>query len=358
MRNKSIDFLRGIAVVLTLFRHLNFTNNSEILNILKQIGWIGVDLFFVLSGFLVSGLIFDEYNNTKKFEGKKFLIRRGFKIYPAFWVMIFSTLLFNIFYKIPFTLKQIFAEFFFFQNYTQGLTDHTWSIAIEEHFYFLLVIIFVLILKIAKNKMDAMCKTIIIIIIYGLFAKIIFFFINDHFDRFTHTFPTHFRIDALMYGVLIAYLYRYKRKYIDYVVEYKYMSLLLIAVGLSLPFIWNIDDYPQSMYIFSIGLTMLSISFSLIIILILQIPFNIRFTNNFIFKSIVKIGFYSYSIYLWHFLIRDFLVLNFKWNSLLIQISIYLFLSVFVGIFLGKIIEIPFLKIRDKYFPKHYKLKK
>ena len=78
MRITSIDFLRGVAVLLVVFRHIMLEP------ILSNIGWVGVDLFFVLSGFLVSNLLFQEYKQTKTVKPIRFLIRRGFKIYPLF----------------------------------------------------------------------------------------------------------------------------------------------------------------------------------------------------------------------------------------------------------------------------------
>ena len=69
-----VDVLRGIAVILVIL-HYHAAGG-----IIGEYGWLGVDLFFVLSGFLVSGLIFDEYRRTNGFAGVRFLIRRGFKI--------------------------------------------------------------------------------------------------------------------------------------------------------------------------------------------------------------------------------------------------------------------------------------
>lgn len=83
MRITSIDFLRGVAVLLVVFRHIYFEP------VLVTVGWIGVDLFFVLSGFLVSNLLFQEYKQTQTVKPIRFLIRRGFKIYPLFYLMIF-----------------------------------------------------------------------------------------------------------------------------------------------------------------------------------------------------------------------------------------------------------------------------
>ncbi len=132
-RIREIDFLRGIAILLVLCRHISY------IPILKFGGWIGVDLFFVLSGYLVSKLLFHEYIKFGKINTKRFLIRRGFKIYPLFYSLTIITLLTNYFLgDIPHIkrpeLNTTLNEIFFIQNYSFGLWAHTWSLAVEEHF--------------------------------------------------------------------------------------------------------------------------------------------------------------------------------------------------------------------------------
>ena len=92
-RNRTIDFLRGIAILSVLVHHIflirTLSNQNFFLQkilLFSKGGWIGVDLFFVISGFLISGLIFKEYKEHKTFSAGRFLIRRGFKIYPLYYV--------------------------------------------------------------------------------------------------------------------------------------------------------------------------------------------------------------------------------------------------------------------------------
>ena len=191
MRNKTIDFLRGIAILLTLFRHFGY---SGTFGLAKKIGWIGVELFFVLSGFLVSGLIFDEYEKSKKFDGKLFLIRRGFKIYPGFWIFILCSILYQHFFFGNIYWDVALRQLLFIQNYFPK-SDHTWSLAIEEHFYFLIVILFLLIIRYSKNPPKVILTGSIIIIIYGIVVKAAMFFWHPQYSEHTHLFPTHLRID-------------------------------------------------------------------------------------------------------------------------------------------------------------------
>lgn len=356
MRNKTIDFLRGIAILLTLFRHFGY---SGTFGLAKKIGWIGVELFFVLSGFLVSGLIFDEYEKSKKFDGKLFLIRRGFKIYPGFWILILCSILYqylffgNVYWD--FALRQLF----FIQNYFPK-SDHSWSLAIEEHFYFLIVILFLLIIKYSKNPSKIILTGSIMIIIYGIAAKAAMFFLYPEFSTHTHLFPTHLRIDSLIIGLLIAHISRKKPEIIVNIMRHKKIMYVFVAMGLSPPFIWDIDQYPSQLYLSSFGLSAISISFGLLLILLLN---NKNFERqvskilgNSIFNTIAKIGFYSYSIYLWHLMVKT-IMYNFLWlqgNTLngYIVFVIYMIVTIGFGIIVGRLIEIPFLKLRERYFPK------
>ncbi len=131
-RLRELDFLRGIAILLVLMRH------QLLFGFTKTMGWIGVDLFFVLSGFLVSGLLFKEYQKFGNIKPKLFLIRRGFKIYPLYFLTY-------LLYLTPIIIKKklewngFLSDLFFVQNYVNGwgyAYSASWSLAVEEHFYF------------------------------------------------------------------------------------------------------------------------------------------------------------------------------------------------------------------------------
>ena len=89
--------------------------------------WIGVDLFFVLSGFLISGLLFSDIKETGTVHLGRFYIRRGFKIYPAFYAFLVITALLSP--AIRHT-NHYWPEFLFLQNYFPRVWGHTWSLAI------------------------------------------------------------------------------------------------------------------------------------------------------------------------------------------------------------------------------------
>lgn len=140
-RQPRLDILRFIAIILVMLRHYN------IYPLLKKMGWIGVDLFFVLSGFLVSGLLFQEFKKAGKINGMLFFIRRGFKIYPTFWFVLILYIFYFNYKGISYSFNQIMAELFFVQNFIPGIIGITWTLAIEEHFYFLLIILVIISIK-------------------------------------------------------------------------------------------------------------------------------------------------------------------------------------------------------------------
>src|ERR1051325_4988494 len=133
-RSREVDCLRCAAVFLVLFRHLpalpdNLTGALRVpAHLLYEAGWAGVDLFFVLSGFLISGLLFREHQQFRRIDFKQFIVRRGLKIYPAFYCLIAATVGIAVLNKWNLPWKRIFAEVFFVQNYFIGL----WSRS-EEH---------------------------------------------------------------------------------------------------------------------------------------------------------------------------------------------------------------------------------
>jgi len=148
MRSRQLDFLRCLAVTLVIGRHY------DILALWHRVGWTGVDLFFVLSGFLISGLLFGEYRSHGRIRVGRFLIRRGFKIYPAFYVFIAWSLGCYALLGKSIPWGKFVAETVFVQNYLPGVWTHTWSLAVEEHFYFALPLVLLALVRIGRNAAD------------------------------------------------------------------------------------------------------------------------------------------------------------------------------------------------------------
>lgn len=361
MRLKHLDFLRGIAVLLVLFRHYSLAD------ILYQIGWIGVDLFFVLSGFLVSGLLFNEYKKFQNIKPILFLIRRGLKIYPLFYsVLIFTVFVALIFNYLGWTSFDVFrgallSEFIFMQNYLGHVWDHTWSLAVEEHFYFLLV---VLIFFLTRKKIIENRKNFTLFFLFIAISCLSMRFLTNlylAFDNNTHVYPTHLRIDSLMFGVFLSYNYNFfKVEFISFFEKNRKLLLIISACFVSTPFFFPLNTF----FMCTIGFTLLYLGFGIIMSEMLISKNTISKLNRVLGKRIVdiisKIGFYSYSIYLWHMIVLIYLfiivqnVITFKIPNYILFLA-YFFLSIFIAIGTSKLIEQRFLVYRDKKYPSRTK---
>lgn len=141
MRNiRQLDSLRGIAVILVIISH--WVSQASIINRLP-IGGMGVDIFFVLSGFLITKILFEARNSGAPAVGiiKNFYVRRALRIFPAYYLTIFLLYAFHQYTESD--IRQNFAYFltytsnFYFFNIDRwdGMVSHLWSLAVEEQFY-------------------------------------------------------------------------------------------------------------------------------------------------------------------------------------------------------------------------------
>ena len=161
-----IDGLRAVAVISVIFYHAQI--NIQGFDLFKT-GFIGVDIFFVISGYLITLIILKELIITNSFSFKNFYIRRIKRILPALLLVILVSLPLSWIYLLPNDfidfLKSVlyslgFSSNFFFhysgQEYgaDSGLLKpllHTWSLSVEEQFYILFPFLFFLFLSIIKN---------------------------------------------------------------------------------------------------------------------------------------------------------------------------------------------------------------
>jgi len=363
-RLRELDFLRGIAIILVLFRHLDLTKFTT------SIGWTGVDLFFVLSGFLVSGLLFKEYQQSGKIDAKRFLIRRGFKIYPIYYLTYPAYLIFEHFIPYPRSRLGILSDLTFTQNYTIGwgyAYSASWSLAVEEHFYFLLALL--LWLGITYNKISfskpmrgskgkiafGACVIWIMAICLIVRTGSNYFFPGYMPMNFT---MTHLRIDSLLAGVLIAYLYYF---HLDLLISkwraYKNVLYIICVSGLAwVPFTGTLTSF----FAKTIGFTLLYISFGILLLhFLLNANINQKLDKLFsayLTNLVSKIGYCSYSIYIIHLLVIQLearLIKHFDlYNNYLVNFFLCSALSILAGVAMTSYIEKYFLSLRDKWYPR------
>lgn len=357
-RLPQLDLLRALAVLLVVGNHMtvcppetNFYVNKFTL-LWNRGGWVGVDLFFVLSGFLISGLLFGEYQKSNDLNIKRFLIRRGFKIYPAFWFLMAVTCVVAVFYKFGFYRLGLLGELLFIQNYAPHLWEHTWTLAVEEHFYIGLCILFFALLKFkksdAENPFAIVPKIFVVLAVCCLLLR----FVTEMYLPFQYgrnIEPTHLRLDSLFFGVFLSYLWHFENLSENEFIRRNRFLIGLSGVLLLLPaFILQLETH---VWIATIGLTLFYLGSGMLLIFALKTNFSrIPLAN-----LIAYIGTFSYSIYLWNAPVQDWLSKAMENSSgkdnWFFYAGVYLSATFLIGILTSKIIEYPILKIRNKYFP-------
>lgn len=380
MKNRllQLDILRAIAIIMVLGSHtigqkyahydipLYFPHGF--MAIWARCGWAGVDLFFVLSGFLVSGLLFSEFKKYGKVEVGRFLIRRGFKIYPAFYVFLGVTLTLNLYSRfveghsgLP-GIGSYICEALFVQNYGMHVWPHTWSLAVEEHFYLLLGLGVFLLTRNASKKNANPYAFIPRFFLIVAPLVLIMRMINVHFHPpvlynggwRVNGILTHLRVDSLLFGVLLSYYSNFHADATAIIVN-RYKWLILGVSSL-----FALTCIPLSMwstYMYTVGFTVLYLGFGGLLMLMVHWDAS-RFKLNWLLRPLGLIGYYSYSIYLWHYAVNSWL------PSLEKRISgtgeplpveyhtiVYIVGSLVVGMLMARIVEVPFLRLRDRLYP-------
>ena len=335
-RNESLDVLRCVAVLLVVGYHLPYYR------LWSRIGWIGVDLFFVLSGFLISGLLFQEYKDTGTLNIKRFLIRRGLKIYPAFYLLIAMTAVLSLLDHSAALRTQVAVSAVFAQNYYAGTTykllAHTWSLAVEEHFYLLLPLLLMLFIAVRGSREPFRA----IPALFAALALLCLSFRCFMLPTQTDAHMTHMRIDSLFAGVTLGYLYHFRRTIFDRLAGHYALPL---ALALCLP-VTLFDERAPGIQTF--GLSGLFVGFSFLLAwAIVRTPRSS--VGRAVCRVAARVGFYSYSIYLWHTILVD--AFDYYPTLSAAKFWTYIATTVLVGIAMGHLVEMPYLALRERLFP-------
>jgi peptidoglycan/LPS O-acetylase OafA/YrhL len=351
-RNVGLDLLRFVAIALVLGGHVVIPKEvrSPVFEAWNRGGWIGVDLFFVLSGFLVSGLLFKEHLRHGTIDVGRFLVRRGFKIYPAFWVMTLVTLAVYAVQNASLPARKLVGDVFFLQNYIGGLWNHTWSLAVEEHFYLAIAAWFFVLSrrKGADGKRFASVPYVIAgIAVVCLTLRIMTGLWLPKYSNPTHLFPTHLRADSLAFGVLLSYFVHYQSLG-ERLRRVPTLLFVVVGVILMLPaFRFPLAKTPwMSVY----GVLLLYLGSGALVIAALRL----HDTKLPLVRSMAAIGAVSYSIYLWHlmvnFWIAPTLLALLSIKSFHAYVALYFVLSLLLGFLGHRLIEAPALRFRDRWF--------
>jgi len=262
-RLPELDGLRGIAILLVLTWHYNFNKSSPVgsaLNSLMILNWSGVDLFFVLSGFLIGGILLD--NRLSENYWSTFYLRRMCRIFPLYFAVLAVFLALSALNpaciswlldtEIPSLSYASFTQNFemgYRSSFGANFMGPTWSLAVEEQFYLILP----LIVRYAVPK--ALPWILVFLIACAPLCRIIAFhwFSETHF--LTSYVYTPCRMDALLLGVLCAWAIRNKvaSRFLSENKSVLSSLLTVLAAGMGLMWwkSWHSFAHPMILFGFS-----------------------------------------------------------------------------------------------------------
>jgi peptidoglycan/LPS O-acetylase OafA/YrhL len=352
-RAPGLDILRAISVITILLHHFEpgrAFERSAIGPLFRFLysWWPSMDLFFVFSGFLVTGLLLKELKREESVDVKRFFIRRGFKIYPAFFVFVPVACAFHALMGDAPQPTKILAEIFFMQDYFRGVFDHTWSLGVEEKFYLLLCLIFGM--KNWVKSENGLKRLFIFFVCWASFTPALraVTYFSIPWSQGTHYNPFHLRGDGLAIGSALAILYHWYPASLP-----KLAPKWFVAIG-SLCFVPSLFYFYKVQWAYIYGFTLQSVGAALLVLGVIEFRLPSRGLRRWTSQLFCFIGYYSYSIYVWHFFywgrVHSKLSAAFGLGPVANHLSMFVG-AITLGCIFGMLIEGPMLRLRDKWFP-------
>lgn len=325
--------------------HSDIARAREALAILPPVGKSrlgGCGSFFVLSGFLISGLLFQDFKAYGKINVRRFMLRRGLKIWPPFavflgvWAMIFAV------GSAAFPLHGFIESLLFVRNYFPsddppvGIA-HTWSLCVEEHFYLILPVLLVCMVAIRRKSKDPFRVLPMVFAVVAISCLLLRW---AYHGPKLYVWKTHERIDSLFAGVTLGYLYHFKEEWFKKVATLPGLALGLLLCAPAL----ILEEGDRLMM--TLGLTALALGFGMVVAwAVVHTPRSQG--GQIAVRFIATMGLYSYSIYLWHLPIAIYFNLQHRPSAL--TFWGYVTFAIVIGIAMAKVVETPLLRARERW---------
>jgi len=342
-RIPSLDGLRAMAVLLVIFNHLGVPHAPE---------GRGILTFFVLSGFLITWTLLRESDRCGDVSIRDFYIRRGLRIFPAFYVL--WALHFTITWLMQgrlsaSALADYATAFFYVRNYRRAVSVHphqylgpTWALSIEEQFYF----IWPWLLRFFQKDLRRLTYLLIAIIVAADIYRIVLFF-RFHVSREWLTFAFDSRVDHLLVGCLLAVLLKRGVMREFWALMTSQIWISVIVFGLIVASI-ALDGQYGLAYRFAVGFVVDPL---LTAVLLVQV---IAFAHTWIWGwlnwGITRyVGRISYSMFLYQAVTNYWASHIFKDRSKFVVVAAAVSLAVLLGSLSYYAIELRFLRLKTKF---------
>ncbi len=300
-RIPSLDGVRALSIGLVLVGHTfqkstGSSPSSFPWNVLGN-GSLGVEIFFLISGYLITRLLLTEFDQSHRISLSKFYVRRVFRIFPALYAYCAVLFLLVKVRLLHVSLGSFVSALTFTTNYSPyadaEALAHIWSLSIEEQFYLLWPACLSLLLRLKDRRFVVRC--VIMLILLAPLLRVGTHVWGSDFLASRLYVSLHTRMDALMFGCLIALLEGAKSFESFYA---KYGRYSIVCAGAVLVVSPLMTHAFGGRYVYLIGYTLEGVVFSLAILWLVRNPATTlgRMFNG---PAVVHVGVLSYSIYLW-----------------------------------------------------------
>ncbi|MGY1602509.1 acyltransferase family protein [Geodermatophilus sp. SYSU D00815] len=344
-RRLDLDVVRGMAILLALGWHFSGPSGSWAVDVLqlpgRMFGWAGVDLFFVLSGFLMGRLVLAEHARTGTFDGRRFTVRRVLKLWPVLYVFLLVHALFG---SEPLG-SYLWQNALHVQNYAGTSLAHLWSLAVEEHFYLALALLFPLLVK-RRGRLEVFAGVLVGVLVAALLLRI-----TGGLSGVSETrlqWRTHFRVDSLAAGVLLAVLsVRWPERF-DALQRQRRLLVAVLVAGVV--FLCAVGK--RGLVGSTLGFTVAYLTAAAVLLLLYRAAWVSR--ARWVSAPVAALGRYSYGIYIWHLFAAHTVLGWLGWSAddaSPTALAVKYGSAVVVGIAATVLVERPVLRLRDRLVP-------
>ena len=346
-RRLDLDVVRGVAIVLALGWHFSRNpSGNAVLDALQwpghMFGWAGVDLFFVLSGFLMGQLVLRERSRTGAFDGRRFTARRVLRLWPVLYVFLAVHAVLG---EEP-VGSYLWQNALHVQNYAGTSLAHLWSLAVEEHFYLLLAVLFPFFAR-RRGSVRLLVGVLVAVLLGSLALRVLG--VATGVGEVQLQWRTHFRMDALAAGVLLAVLKVHAPAAFDRLAGRRWLWAAVTAAGVGfLATVGKIGALGSTL-----GYTVAYLTGAAFLLLLHGAAWVPR--AGWLTRPMAALGRYSYGIYIWHVFAAELVLgwlpgMDYDSSGPAAQLAKF-GAAIGAGVLTTVLLERPVLRLRDRLVP-------